>query len=132
MTPTTAPSTDETELAFKITDEEAKQIEVPEEFIDEIEEEIYNYLDNLEDEDAVVPLDETEHNVVKRSPHGSYHKGSYYKGYHGYNRGRTYHRPSYGSKRYYGGRHHGRHNSGLRKLVKGIVVASIIKGALLG
>ena len=120
----TAPTTENTQVAFEITEEEAKQVEVPDEFIDEIEEEIYNYLDNLDDDDVEAPLDETEHNVVKRSPHGSY-----YKGYHGH---KTYHRPSYGNKRYYGGRHHGRRNSGLRKLIKGIVVASIIKGALLG
>ena len=122
-----APTTEDTKIAFEITDDKAKQVEVPDELIDEIEEEIYNYLDNLDDDDVEEPLDETEHNVVKRSPHRSY-----YKGYHGYNRGRSYHRPTYGHKRHYGGRHYGRRNSGIRKLIKGIVVASVIKGALLG
>ena len=119
-----APTTEDTKIAFETTDDKAKQVEVPDELIDEIEEEIYNYLDNLDDDDVEEPLDETEHNVVKRSPHRSYYKGyhgynrgrfyhrpsygSYYKGYHGYNRGKPYHRPSYGRKHYYGGRHYGR------------------------
>ena len=116
------PTIEETKPSFEIVEEEKEQIEVPEEFIDEIEEEINSYLDNLEDDDDVPQ--EMEHNVVKRSPHSYYRKPSYRRSY-----GKSYvRRPYYGHHRR---SHHGSRR-GLRKLIKGIVVASIIKGAILG
>merc|ERR1712049_21623 len=87
-----------------------------------VEEEINSYLDNLEDDDDVP--EEMEHNVVKRSPHSYYRKPSYRRSY-----GKSYvRRPYYGHHR----RSHQGSRRGLRNLIKGIVVASIIKGAILG
>ena len=119
-----APTIQETKPAFEITEEENEQIEVPEEFIDEIEEEINSYLNNLEDDEDVP--EEMDHNVVKRSPHG-YTKSYYKRPSYGRSYGKSYVRRPYYHRR----SHHGSRR-GLRKLIKGIVVASIIKGAILG